>query len=50
MDLKLKGKNAIATGVSKGLGEVAAFLVSTCASWVVGTCLVVDGRQHKENS
>ena len=31
------------------IGKVAAFLVSPCASWVTGTCLSVDGGQHKGN-
>ncbi|WP_228850574.1 SDR family NAD(P)-dependent oxidoreductase [Aegicerativicinus sediminis] len=31
------------------IGKVAAFLVSPCASWVTGTCLSVDGGQHKSN-
>ncbi|QJP34688.1 SDR family oxidoreductase [Nonlabens sp. Ci31] len=31
------------------IAKVAAFLVSPCASWVTGTCLSVDGGQHKGN-
>ncbi len=31
------------------IGKVATFIVSPCASWVVGTCLAVDGGQHKAN-
>jgi 3-oxoacyl-[acyl-carrier protein] reductase len=31
------------------IGKVAAFLVSPCASWVTGTCLSVDGGQHRSN-
>jgi glutathionyl-hydroquinone reductase len=33
---------------SKALGEVAAFLISLFANWVVGTCLAVDGRHIKK--
>ncbi|GAA0753113.1 SDR family NAD(P)-dependent oxidoreductase [Psychroflexus lacisalsi] len=31
------------------VGKVATFIVSPCASWVTGTCLAVDGGQHKAN-
>ncbi len=31
------------------IANVATFLVSPCASWVTGTCLSVDGGQHKGN-
>jgi 3-oxoacyl-[acyl-carrier protein] reductase len=31
------------------ISKVAAFLVSPCAGWVTGTCLSVDGGQHKSN-
>lgn len=31
------------------IAKAAAFLVSPCASWVTGTCLSVDGGQHKGN-
>lgn len=36
-------------GTPDEIGKVAAFIVSPCASWVVGTCLAVDGGQHKAN-
>ena len=36
-------------GTPDEIGKVAAFLVSPCASWVTGTCLAVDGGQHKSN-
>jgi 3-oxoacyl-[acyl-carrier protein] reductase len=36
-------------GTPEEVGKVAAFLVSPCASWVTGTCLSVDGGQHKSN-
>lgn len=36
-------------GRADEIGKVAAFLVSPCASWVTGTCLAVDGGQHKSN-
>lgn len=36
-------------GAPDEIGNVAAFLVSPCASWVTGTCLAVDGGQHKSN-
>jgi 3-oxoacyl-[acyl-carrier protein] reductase len=36
-------------GTPEEIGKVAAFLVSPCASWVTGTCLSVDGGQHKSN-
>lgn len=36
-------------GTPGEVGNVAAFLVSPCASWVTGTCLCVDGGQHKAN-
>ncbi|GGD97569.1 SDR family NAD(P)-dependent oxidoreductase [Planktosalinus lacus] len=36
-------------GTPEEVGNVAAFLVSPCASWVTGTCLCVDGGQHKAN-
>jgi 3-oxoacyl-[acyl-carrier protein] reductase len=44
--------NSIPTGrlgTPDEIGKVAAFLVSPCASWVTGTCLAVDGGQHKSN-
>lgn len=36
-------------GTPGEVGNVAAFLVSPRASWVTGTCLCVDGGQHKAN-
>lgn len=36
-------------GTPDEIGKVATFIVSPCASWVVGACLVVDGGQHKAN-
>ncbi len=36
-------------GTPDEIGKVAAFIVSPCASWVTGTCLAVDGGQHKGN-
>jgi 3-oxoacyl-[acyl-carrier protein] reductase len=36
-------------GTPDEIGRVAAFMVSPCASWVTGTCLSVDGGQHKSN-
>jgi 3-oxoacyl-[acyl-carrier protein] reductase len=36
-------------GTPDEVGKVATFMVSPCASWVVGTCLAVDGGQHKAN-
>jgi len=36
-------------GTPDEIGKVATFIVSPCASWVVGTCLAVDGGQHKAN-
>lgn len=36
-------------GTPDEIGKVAAFLVSPCASWVTGTCVSVDGGQHKSN-
>jgi 3-oxoacyl-[acyl-carrier protein] reductase len=36
-------------GTADEIGKVAAFIVSPAASWVVGTCLNVDGGQHKAN-
>jgi len=36
-------------GTPDEIGKVAAFLVSPAASWVTGTCLAVDGGQHKSN-
>ncbi len=31
------------------IGKVVTFIASPCASWVTGTCLSVDGGQHKSN-
>ncbi len=36
-------------GTPEEIAKVATFIVSPCASWVVGTCLAVDGGQHKAN-
>lgn len=36
-------------GTPDEIGRVAAFMVSPCGSWVTGTCLAVDGGQHKSN-
>lgn len=36
-------------GTPDEVGKVATFMVSPCASWVLGTCLSVDGGQHKAN-
>lgn len=36
-------------GTPDEIGKVATFIVSPCASWVLGTCLAVDGGQHKAN-
>ncbi|MCB1025179.1 MAG: SDR family oxidoreductase [Acidobacteria bacterium] len=36
-------------GTPEEIGKVAAFMVSPCASWVTGTCLSVDGGQHRSN-
>jgi len=36
-------------GTPEEIGKVVAFIVSPCASWVTGTCLSVDGGQHKFN-
>ncbi len=36
-------------GTADEVGKVAAFILSPAANWVVGTCLTVDGGQHKAN-
>lgn len=36
-------------GTADEIGKVAAFIVSPAASWVVGTCLNIDGGQYKAN-
>lgn len=36
-------------GTPDEIGKVATFIASPCASWVTGTCLSVDGGQHKFN-
>ena len=36
-------------GTPDEIGNVATFIVSPAASWVTGTCISVDGGQHKSN-
>lgn len=36
-------------GTPDEIGKVATFKVLPCESWVTGTCLSVDGGQHKSN-
>lgn len=36
-------------GTADEIGKVATFMVSPAASWVLGSCLNVDGGQHKAN-
>ena len=36
-------------GTPDEVAKVATFVVSPAASWLVGTCLAVDGGQHKAN-
>ncbi|MBZ9628376.1 SDR family oxidoreductase [Psychroflexus sp. CAK1W] len=36
-------------GTPDEIGKVATFIVSPCASWVIGACLAVDGGQRKAN-
>ena len=36
-------------GTPEEVADVVTFLVSERASWMTGTCLVVDGGQHKGN-
>jgi 3-oxoacyl-[acyl-carrier protein] reductase len=36
-------------GTPEEVADVVTFLVSARASWVTGTCVVVDGGQHKGN-
>lgn len=36
-------------GAPEEVGKVVAFIVSPAASWVTGTCLSVDGGQHRSN-
>lgn len=36
-------------GTPDEIAHVATFIVSPAASWVTGTCLAVDGGQHKSN-
>lgn len=48
-DMVLRSIPSGRMGKPDEIGKVAAFLVSPCASWVTGTCLSVDGGQHKSN-
>lgn len=36
-------------GTPDEIGDVAAFMVSPRASWLTGTCISVDGGQHRSN-
>jgi 3-oxoacyl-[acyl-carrier protein] reductase len=36
-------------GTPDEIGDVAAFMVSARASWLTGTCISVDGGQHRSN-
>jgi 3-oxoacyl-[acyl-carrier protein] reductase len=36
-------------GTPDEIGDVAAFMVSHRASWLTGTCISVDGGQHRSN-
>lgn len=36
-------------GTPEEVGKLTAFIASPCASWVTGTCIAVDGGQHKSN-
>jgi 3-oxoacyl-[acyl-carrier protein] reductase len=36
-------------GTPDEIGDVAAFMVSSRASWLTGTCISVDGGQHRSN-
>jgi NAD(P)-dependent dehydrogenase (short-subunit alcohol dehydrogenase family) len=36
-------------GMPNEVGDVAAFIVSPRASWITGTCISVDGGQHRFN-
>jgi len=47
MELGLKGKTALVTGASEGIGMAIAvcFLVSERATYVNGAALVVDGSK-----
>jgi 3-oxoacyl-[acyl-carrier protein] reductase len=36
-------------GTPDEIGDVAAFMVSSKASWLTGTCISVDGGQHRSN-
>jgi 3-oxoacyl-[acyl-carrier protein] reductase len=36
-------------GAPEEVADVVTFLVSERASWVTGTCVIVDGAQHKAN-
>ena len=48
-EMALKSIPSGRLGTPEEIGKVAAFIVSPCASWVTGTCLSVDGGQHKSN-
>jgi 3-oxoacyl-[acyl-carrier protein] reductase len=36
-------------GTPNEVGDVAAFIVSPRASWITGTCISIDGGQHRSN-
>ena len=60
MDLGLRGKGAVVTDNPSGVAfadDAAAWegtpsvnlMAAVRASWMTGTCLVVDGGRHKAN-